>query len=99
MSSTKEKSTLTLLIFMAADNNLDSSAMKDLESIRKSSFYSDMDIVVQLDRWEFVDAKESFRYHLKGGEEKIIKRLGEVNSGDPAVLKSFIEESAKALPL
>jgi len=81
---------------MAADNNLDSSAMKDLESIKKSSFYSDMDIVVQLDRWEFVDTKESLRYHIKGGEEKIIKRLGEVNSGDPAVLKSFIEESAKA---
>ncbi len=98
MSKTKEKPTLTLLIFMAADNNLDSSAMKDLESIRKSSFYSDMNIVVQLDRWEFVDAKESFRYHIKGGEEKIIKRLGEVNSGNPAVLKSFIEESAKAYP-
>ena len=98
MSSTKEKLALTLLIFMAADNDLDSSAMKNLESIRKSSFYSDMNIVVQLDRWEFVDVKDSFRYHIKGGEAKIIKRLGEVNSGDPTVLKNFIEESAKAYP-
>ncbi len=83
---------------MAADNNLDPSAMQDLESIRKASIYSDMDIVVQLDRWEFVDAKEGFRHHFKQGVETIIKELGEVNSGDPKILKAFIEESAEAYP-
>ena len=83
---------------MSADNNLDESAQEDLERLQKGSLYSDMDIVVQLDRWEFVDSQESIRYHIKDGEIKEIKRLGETNSGDPTVLKNFIEESAKAYP-
>jgi len=83
---------------MSADNNLDESAQEDLERLQKGSLYSDMDIVVQLDRWEFVDAQETIRYHIKDGEIKEIKRLGETNSGDPTVLKNFIEESAKAYP-
>ena len=83
---------------MAADNNLNESAEEDLESLRKGSLYSEMDIVVQLDRWEFVDEQETIRYHIKDGEIEEIKRLGETNSGDPTVLKNFIEESAKAYP-
>ncbi|CAA6801873.1 MAG: Unknown protein [uncultured Sulfurovum sp.] len=89
---------LTLLIYMAADNNLDSAALNDLESIRKGSMFSEMDIVLQLDRWEFVDAKETIRYHVKEGEVKEIKRMGESNTGDLRILKEFIEESAKAYP-
>ena len=92
------KNKLTLLIYMAADNNLNDSAEEDLESLRKGSSYSEMDIVVQLDRWEFVDVQESIRYHIKGGEVKEIARLGETNTGDPKILKNFIEESAKAYP-
>ncbi len=87
----------TLLIFMGADNNLDSNAMENLNSIRKASLYRSMDIVVQIDRWRFVDKKESFRYHFKNGKEDIVE-LGELNSGDPNILKAFIEESAKQYP-
>ncbi len=87
----------TLLIFMGADNNLDSNAMENLNSIRKASLYSNMDIIVQIDRWRFVDKKESFRYHFKNGKENIVE-LGELNSGDPNILKAFIEESAKQYP-
>ena len=92
------KSKLTLLIYMAADNNLDRAALNDLESLRKGSLYSEMDIVIQLDRWEFVDAKETIRYHIREGEVKEIKRVGETNTGDPKILKDFIEESAEAYP-
>ena len=89
---------LTLLIYLSADNNLNDSAMQDLESLRKGSFNSDITVIVQLDRWEFVDVEETIRYLIKDGELTEIKRLGETNAGDPAVLKSFIEESAKAYP-
>lgn len=92
------KNKLTLLIYMAADNNLDSAALNDLESIRKGSMFSEMDIVLQLDRWEFVDTKETIRYHVKEGEVNEIKRMGESNTGDPRILKEFIEESAEAYP-
>jgi len=42
--------TTTLLIYMAADNDLDSFAEKDLETIKRASEESDMNIVVQFDR-------------------------------------------------
>ncbi len=83
---------------MSADNNLNESAEDDLESLRKGSLYSEIEIVVQLDRWDFVDTQETIRYHIKNGKIEEIKRLGETNSGDPTILKNFIEESAKAYP-
>ncbi len=83
---------------MSADNNLNESAEEDLESLRKGSLYSKIDIVVQLDRWEFVDEQETIRYHIKSGDIEEIARLGETNTGDPQILKNFIEESAKAYP-
>ena len=92
------KNKLTLLIYMAADNNLDGAGEEDLESLRKGSIYSDMTIVVQRDRWAFVDETETVRYHIKGGEILKEESLGETNTGDPSVLKKFIEESAKAYP-
>jgi hypothetical protein len=94
----ENQSTLTLLIYMAADNNLDASAVEDLESLRQGSYSSTIDVVVQLDRWEFVDSKETIRYHIKAGELTEIKRLKESNTGDALVLKDFIEESAKRYP-
>ncbi len=87
-----------MLIYMSADNNLNESAENDLETLRRGSLDSEIEIVVQLDRWEFVDMQETIRYHIKNGEIKEIKRLGETNSGDPTILKNFIEESAKAYP-
>ena len=90
--------TLTLLIYMAADNNLNSSAENDLESLCQGSYSSEIDVIVQLDCWEFVDVQETIRYHIRGGVLSEIKRLGETNTGDPEVLKSFIEESAQSYP-
>lgn len=93
-----ENTSVTLLIYMAADNNLDSSAMKDLESIKKASIESNMDIIVQLDRRPIPDTRVSFRYHYKNGKKEKIKELWEINSGCPTQLKAFIEESVSAYP-
>jgi hypothetical protein len=90
--------TLTLLIYLSADNDLNHAAMEDLELLRRGSLSSEMNIVVQLDRWEFVDVEETIRYHIYRGKLTEIERLGETNSGDPEVLKRFIEESAQRYP-
>ena len=87
-----KKNKLTLLIYMAADNNLDKEALKDLESIRTSSVGSNINIVVQLDRDTLPNVREGFRYHFQNGEEHV-EKLGEFNSGDPELLKTFIEEA------
>ena len=88
----------TLLIYMAADNDLDNFAEKDLETIKESSYDSDMNIVVQFDRNEFVDAPNTVRLSIKNGEVLNEVDLGETNTGDPDVLRSFIEESVEAYP-
>ncbi len=88
----------TLLIYMAADNDLDNFAEKDLETIKEASYGSDMNIVIQFDRNEFVDASNTVRLSIKNGEVLSEVDLGETNTGDPTVLKAFIEESVEAYP-
>ena len=83
---------------MAADNDLDSFAEKDLETIKRASEESDMNIVVQFDRNEFVDASNTIRMSIKNGEVLQEDDLGETNTGDPLVLRTFIEESVEAYP-
>ena len=83
---------------MAADNNLNDSAENDLESLRRGSYNSEIEVIVQLDRFEFIDTMETIRYHIKDGILTEHKRIGETNMGDPRVLKNFIEESAKEFP-
>ncbi|CAA6819498.1 MAG: Unknown protein [uncultured Sulfurovum sp.] len=90
--------TTTLLIYMAADNNLASFAENDLETIKRASENSDMQIVVQFDRNEYVDQANTIRMSIKNGEVLKEDYLGETNTGDPKVLKSFIEESVEAYP-
>jgi len=100
-----QKSKLTLLIYMAADNSLKNAALQDLESIRSSTISGEIEIVVQLEKemdsfavHPLLGSFESFRYHFKEGKESLVKELGPVNSGDPEILKAFIEESAQAYP-
>jgi hypothetical protein len=83
---------------MAADNDLDSFAEKDLETIKRASEDSDMNIVVQFDRNEFVDQPNTVRVSIKNGEVLKEEDLGETNTGDPLVLRTFIEESVEAYP-
>ncbi|CAA6803657.1 MAG: Unknown protein [uncultured Sulfurovum sp.] len=83
---------------MAADNDLDTFAENDLETIKRASDDSNMNVVVQFDRNEFVDYKNTIRMSIKNGEVLAEKDLGETNTGDPEVLKSFIEESVEAYP-
>ncbi|CAA6806581.1 MAG: Unknown protein, partial [uncultured Sulfurovum sp.] len=87
-----------LLIYMAADNNLDTFAEKDLETIKRASYDSNINIVVQFDRNKFVDQANTIRMSIKNGELLEEKDLGETNTGDPEVLKSFIEASVGAYP-
>jgi hypothetical protein len=57
-----------------------------------------MTIVVQRDRWAFAEFAETIRYHIKDGDIFKEESLGETNTGNPDVLKKFIEESAKNYP-
>jgi hypothetical protein len=90
--------TTTLLIYMASDNDLDTFANEDLERIKESSLNSSMNIVVEYDRNEFVNNPNTMRVTIKNGEVVKEEDLGETNTGNPIVLNTFIEESARAYP-
>jgi len=90
---------------MAADNSLKNAALQDLESIRSSTISGEIEVIVQLEKEidpfevrPLLGSFKSFRYHFKKGKESLVKELGEVNSGNPEILKAFIEESAHAYP-
>jgi Clostripain family len=97
----------TVLIFMAADNNLDLFAVKDLHELEHLGSTDEVDVVVQIDRygdgrtgpasrgrvvkdvnWEKLDIRFV----------SVLDEIGETNTGDPQVLRSFIEWGAAAFP-
>ena len=86
----------TLLIYMANNNNLENFAIEEIERIKEYSYASKMNIVVQYGR-EYGIELTTVRSLIKDGEEKETD-LGVTNTGDPTVLKHFIEESTKAYP-
>ncbi|CAA6812287.1 MAG: Unknown protein [uncultured Sulfurovum sp.] len=83
---------------MAADNDLDTFGEKDLETIKSASEESDITVVVQFDRNAFVDQTNTIRMAIRNTEVFEEEDLGETNTGDPLVLRKFIEESVKAYP-
>ena len=88
----------TLLIYMASDNNLEHYAQKELERIIESSMQSSINIVVQYDAKRFVDTPDTLRLYIENGEVVKEEELGELNSGDPMVLREFIEISSGYYP-
>ncbi len=90
----------TVLVYMAADNNLEKYAIDDLNEMLAGTISDDMQILVQIDRasgfyelgiggvasWE---SMKRFRVRTKNLEE--LGDLGEQDTGDPKVLSDFIE--------
>ena len=87
---------VTLLIYMASDNDLARYAEQDLERIIESSYSSDMRVIVQY-KQSFVN-NPALRVVIKNGELVDEEDLGQINMANPKVLNSFIEASAKTYP-
>src|SRR5262245_2325558 len=87
----------TVMIYMAADNDLDtmnartSEAIKDLKMIKRIGSTERVSILAQLDRAE---SKKTLRFYLKkGGDylEDVEMTLGETNTGDPCEMVDFLD--------
>jgi Clostripain family len=89
----------TVMVYLAGDNSLDAAAMTDLEEMKKVGSSADVDVIAQLDRSGGGHA--TTRYHLKKGgalEGDAVGDLGETNTGDPAVLESFLQWGMGTFP-
>lgn len=85
----------TFMVFLNADNNLDSFGVGDLQEMVKGGGSNDfMNVICLLDR-ENAPAK---LYHVTKDEAKVIGEPGEVDMGSYKELVKFVLDTAKAYP-
>jgi len=98
----------TVLVYMAADNDLERYALADLNEMEFIGSTDEVSVVVQLDRAAGYDTSqgdwtEARRYFVEAGfdgsiESTEIERLGETNTGDPQTLVDFVTWGMEAFP-
>ena len=103
----------TILVYSAADNNLEPYLMADNDDMETVGSDKYVDVVVQVDRGKVaegqVDSGErawtgARRYHLQKDAEKgkinspMLGELGQVNMADPDVLADFLEWGVNNYP-
>ncbi|TET38199.1 MAG: hypothetical protein E3J72_03795 [Planctomycetota bacterium] len=95
----------TVMVYMAADNDLDGLALQDVDSMERTGSTENVNIVVQVDPygtyWPHTTAK---RYYITHDiwdttiNSQEISDLGEVNMGSPDTLRDFIEWGVTSYP-
>ncbi len=84
----------TFLVFINADNNLDSAGVDDLNEMETAGSSAKVNIVVQMDRWH----GPAKRYYVRRGESDIVQDLGEVDMGDWQQLVKFAKWGIENYP-
>ncbi len=95
----------TVMVYMAADNNLDKLALRDINAMETASYSSGkVNVIVQVDRSEFGDWKTCRRYKIKQDSNTnaigspMLQDLGEINSGSAYRLRTFVEWAKQSYP-
>lgn len=97
---TDENPKWTILIYFAADNDLDEAAFKVLQEIKKVGSNSELNVIAQLDTRGI---GRTFRFRLRDErytieEDRIWQIESEINTGDPQELTQFITWGAEKFP-
>ncbi len=97
----------TILVFMAADNDLDSRAVQDLHEMEAIGSTDDVDVVVQVDRYGNGDKGSAFRGKIVKDHDwsrfnvrfvSGLEDIGETNTGDAKTLQDFLEWGVLRFP-
>ncbi len=99
----------TLLLYIAADNNLESNGVDDINELEAGFPEEGVEIIVFIDRAEGYDETNGdwkdariFRIRKDDDRENIrseqLAYLGETNTGNPKVLENFLKESMRCFP-
>lgn len=89
----------TFLVYLDADNNLESAGLDDFREMAAVGSSDQLQIVVQMDRiagYSTADGdwEGTRRFHIQPGDDPSgvpVSDLGEINMGDPDELQDFIE--------
>jgi len=85
----------TLMVYLAADNNLNNASYKDLEEMAAAGASENVNVVI-LDDHEF--SGNSYYKVLEENSINTVMELGEVNMGDPNTLRDFVEWTTTNYP-
>ncbi len=99
----------TLMIFMAGDNNLESSALGDLNELERVGSSDEVNVLVQLDRSRHYSSADgdwsgSRRYRVEQDDDtssigsSVLDELGETDSGDPDTVAAFASWAIQSYP-
>lgn len=83
----------TVMVYMAADNDLAGEALKDLQSMERVGSTDAVAIVVELDT-----PSGAARYLVNRGGSAVLEYLGTVDSGNPGTLLNFIRFARERYP-
>lgn len=89
----------TILVYIAGDNDLDDFGADDLYEMKKVGSSDQLNIIAQRDT--ITEGAPTCRYRLRQGtklDEDVVESLGETNTGDPEVLKDFLEWGLETYP-
>lgn len=85
----------TTLVYMAADNNMDSQVDYTLEQLKSGAKHSTGTVVVYLDRQD--ETPRLFTV-TQSGEEKLLKTYGEGNAASASTLAAIIADAKSLAP-
>lgn len=94
----------TVLVYMAADNDLDSQAIFNLNQLEVSGSTRDVNVIVQIDRAENAEWSGGRRYFVTQDDNpqqissQLLEELGEINTGEAQTLTDFLLWGQTAYP-
>ncbi|MCB8922782.1 MAG: hypothetical protein H6662_14435 [Ardenticatenaceae bacterium] len=88
----------TLLIYIAADNNMAAQSLRDLKEMTLAQSSTAVNILVQLDQPDSGATRYAIANEAAPGEAAPLSELGAVNMGDPQTLADFITWGVQTYP-
>jgi hypothetical protein len=102
-----KKAAWTVLVYMAADNNLEMYAIDDLNEMLAANISDDVNVLVQIDRAQgffelgiggVANWQTMKRFRVRQNKLEELVDLGEQNTGDPETLTDFVKWGFSSYP-
>lgn len=89
----------TILIYMAADNDLNEAGVADLIEMKKVGSSDRVDVIVQIDRARAQGRTQRLRVRRGGSiDDDVVETLRETNTGSPTTLQQFVRWGVSSYP-
>lgn len=101
--SWEKKANWTILVYMAADNNLSPQAEQDIIEMERADLLSSVNVVVQLDPYQYSSDPRAKRYEITHNlapyiASPVVEVLGDIDSGDYHSLADFVNWGVSRYP-